>query len=183
MKTPILAICLALEMPGALTATEPQTSRAQSPDVKDIKAYCLGVELEHWRTERTQASWDWSFSGLGDRTLSRDTFPYPIFLEPDTILAGRSDSLVWYHRNRKNEHSVWGDTLKVQGLEDFMGHSSDPLLDLTFGALARGDGMICKSPTALHTAVPTQVIDVTAFRPSIPHLSFAHLSFAHLSFA
>jgi hypothetical protein len=41
MKTPILAICLALEMPGALTATEPQTSKAQSPEVKDIKAYCL----------------------------------------------------------------------------------------------------------------------------------------------
>ena len=126
-------------------------------------ATTVGVELEHWRTERTQASWDWSFSGLGDRTLGRDTFPYPIFLEPDTILGGRSDSLVWYHRNRKNEHSVWGDTLKVQGLEDFMGHSRDPLLDLTFGALARGDGMICKSPTALQSVVPTQVIDVTAF--------------------
>ena len=119
--------------------------------------------LEHWRTERRQASWDWSYSGLGDRTLGQGTFPYPVFIEPDTALTGRSDSIAWYHRNRKDEHSVWGDTLKVQGLEDFKGQSSDPLLNRTFGALVRGEGMVSKSPTALQSAAPTKVIDVAAF--------------------
>ena len=119
--------------------------------------------LEHWRTERRQASWDWSFSGLGDRTLGRDAVPYPVFIEPDTILTGKADSIVWYHRNGSAGRSVWEDTLKVQGLEDFMTQSKDPLRDLTFGALARGNGMVGKSPTAIQSAVPTKAIDLSIF--------------------
>ncbi len=119
--------------------------------------------LEHWRTERRQASWDWSFSGLGDRSLGAGTVPYPIFIEPDTVLTGKTDSIVWYHRNRESEHSVWADTLKVQGLEDFMGQAKDPLENLTFGAMVRGRGMVGQSPTAIQSAVPTKTVDIAVF--------------------
>ena len=121
------------------------------------------VMLEHWRTERTKASWDWSFSGLQDRDSKNGAFPYPVFIEPDTFLDRKNDTIVWYHRNKKNEHSVWEDTLKVQGLEDFIDKSSDPLLNLTFGALVQGDGMISKSPTTLKSTEPMKVIDISVF--------------------
>ncbi|GAH80214.1 unnamed protein product, partial [marine sediment metagenome] len=108
------------------------------------------VMLEHWRTERTKASaGDRSFSGLLDRESKSRGFAYPVFVEPDTVHNGKNNSIVWYHRNKKPEHSVWEDTLKVQGLEDFMDKSRDPLLNLTFGALVQGDGMVSKSPTTL----------------------------------
>jgi hypothetical protein len=121
------------------------------------------VILEHWRSERTKASWDWSFSGLGDRDSKGGAFPYPVFIEPDTFLDRKDNTIVWYHRNRKNEHSVWEDTLKVQGLEDFIDKSSDPLLNLTFGALVQAKGMVSKSPTRLKSSEPSKVIDVSVF--------------------
>ena len=98
-----------------------------------------GVEvmIEPWRTERTPATWDRSFTGLADRSINRNAFPYPRFIEPDTIVEGRNDTIVWYHRNKTDEASVWADTLKAQGLEDFMKRSSDPLHNRTFGALVR----------------------------------------------
>lgn len=123
----------------------------------------IEVMLEHWRTERTKASWDWSFSGLQDRDSKSDAFPYPVFIEPDTVLDGKNHTIVWYHRNKKNEHSVWEDTLKVQGLEDFIDESSDPLLNLTFGALVQADGMVAKSPTALVSTEPMKAMDISVF--------------------
>lgn len=121
------------------------------------------VAIEPWRTERRPASWDWSYSGLGDRTLKGGKFPYPVFVEPDTVVEGKADSIVWYHRNRRNEHSVWEDTLKVQGLGDFAGQSADPLLNRTFGALVRGGGLVGKSPVSLRSAAPAKVIEVAVF--------------------
>jgi len=121
------------------------------------------VMLEHWRTERTKASWDWSFSGLQDRTLENGGFPYPVFIEPDTVLDRKNNSIVWYHRNKKSKHSVWEDTLKVQGLEDFIDKSSDPLLNLTFVALVQGDGMVSKSPTVQKSTEPMKSINLFVF--------------------
>jgi len=123
-------------------------------------ATAVEVRIEPWRTERTEAKWEWSFSGLADSSLKNGGFPYPVFIEPDTVVAGRGQSIVWYHRNRKNEHSVWEDTLKVQGLGDFIKQSSDPLLDLTFGALVQGDGLVSASPTTLKSAAPRKEIDI-----------------------
>lgn len=118
------------------------------------------VTLEPWRTERRQASWDWSFSGLADRTLPGGGIPYPVWIEPDVLLTRGAGSIVWYHRNRKNDHSVWADTLKVQGLGDFMAQAKDPLEDLTFGAVVRGNDLVVKSPTVLQSAAPGMVVDI-----------------------
>ena len=123
----------------------------------------IAAVLEPWRTERSQASWEGSYSGLGDRTLKGKGFPYPVFVEPDRVLEGKPDSIIWYHRNKRNDHSVWEDTLNAQRLGDFVGQSVDPLLNRTFGALVRGSGMVSKSPTTLQTAVPTKVINLAVF--------------------
>ena len=119
------------------------------------------VMIEPWRTERTPATWDWSFSGLANKSVKRDALPYPVFIEPDTIETGRTQSILWFHRNKTNEHSVWADTLKTQGLEDFKNQSSDPLLNLTFGALVQGTGLISKSPTLLKSTAPTTALDIS----------------------
>ncbi len=122
------------------------------------------VMLEHWRTQRTEAAAsDRSFTGLLDRDSKGGGFPYPVFVEPDTVVDGKKDSIVWYHRNEKGEHSVWEDTLKVQRLEGFMDKSSDPLLNLTFGALVQGDGMVNKSPTTLKSIKPMKDINLFVF--------------------
>jgi hypothetical protein len=124
----------------------------------------VDVALEHWRTERTEASVaDRSFSGLLDRDSENRGFAYPVFIEPDTVVKGRKNSIVWYHRNKVGEHSIWEKTLRVQGLEGFVAKSADPLRDLTFGALVEGDGLVNKSPVLLHSAEPTKRVDISVF--------------------
>jgi alpha-L-fucosidase 2 len=124
----------------------------------------IEVVLEHWRTVRTKASAaDRSFSGLLDREAEGGGFAYPVFVEPDTVVKGRSNSIVWYHRNRQDEHSIWEETLRVQGLEGFMTKSADPLLNLTFGALVEGEGLVSESPTTLQSSEPTKTIDISVF--------------------
>jgi len=122
------------------------------------------VMLENWRTEPTKASaGDRSFSGLLDRDSESGGFAYPVFVDPDIIIDGNNNSIDWYHRNKKGEHSVWEETLKVQGLEGFMDKSSDPLLNLTFGALLQGEGMVSKSPTTLRSTEPIKNINLFVF--------------------
>ena len=116
------------------------------------------VRFEPWRTV---ATWDGLFSGLDNKAKKLDTVPYPDFIESDTILAGRNASLLWFHRNRTNEHSFWADTLQVQGLGDFKSRSADPLLNLTFGALVQGNGLVSQSPTLLKSAQPSTTLDIS----------------------
>jgi len=124
----------------------------------------VDVILEHWRTERTIASVaDRSFSGLIDRDSKDRGFAYPVYVEPDTVLKGRTNSIVWYHRNKQGEHSIWEETLRVQGLEGFMAESADPLLNLTFGALVEGDGLKSKTPILLRSAEPTNIVNISVF--------------------
>lgn len=117
--------------------------------------------IEPWRTERTPATWDRSFTGLADRAKKRADFPFPRFIEPDTIEEGRTDSILWYHRNNTVDHSVWADTLKAQGLEDFMKQSSDPLQHRTYGALVKGAGMTNQSPTILKSTAPATTFEIS----------------------
>ncbi len=58
-------------------------------------------------------------------------------ITPDTILAV-PDALAWYHRN---ERSVWAGTLRHQDLKELIPKFRDPLLNLTSGALVRGDNL------------------------------------------
>ena len=122
------------------------------------------VMLEHWRTERQEvAKGDRSFTGLFDRDTKSKGFAYPLFVEPDTIVDTKEDSMIWYHRNRKSAHSVWEDTLNNQGLGGFIEKSDDPLLNLTFGALVEGKGLVRTSSTKLQSAKPSDAVDISVF--------------------
>jgi alpha-L-fucosidase 2 len=124
----------------------------------------IEMMLEHWRTQRTEvAKGDLSFSGLVDRDSKGKGFAYPLFIEPDTLVETNKDKILWFHRNKKNAHSVWEDTLEIQGLGGFMKESGDPLLNLTFGALVQGEGMANQSASTLESASVTRVVDFSVF--------------------
>ena len=72
----------------------------------------------------------------------------PIFVEPDTIVDGQKDMVLWYHRN---ERSIWKANLELQSLGDMAAKLKDPLLHRTFGALIEGDGLVCETETTLRT--------------------------------
>jgi hypothetical protein len=62
----------------------------------------------------------------------------PVFVEPDTILAGLDGRIGWYHFNRKSV----GPALiaKLQGLSEYFENKPDPLLHRIFGAVVTARG-------------------------------------------
>ena len=77
---------------------------------------------------------------------------------PDVILADKADRLLWCFRN---ETSTWSAKLAQEGLGEAAKKVKDPLLHRTFGALARGPGLVRHSPTALSTAAKTDTLDLS----------------------
>ena len=71
----------------------------------------------------------------------------------DTVVDAGSERVVWYHRNVT---SGWPITMKVQGLEELVDPSDDPLLHRTFGGAILGDGLVRRDATTLESARPAQ---------------------------
>jgi len=61
----------------------------------------------------------------------------PIMVEPDRYAEGVADAVVLFHRN---EHSIWAETLRHQGMERWLAQGKDPLLYRTFGMRLSGAG-------------------------------------------
>ncbi len=79
---------------------------------------------------------------------SRTTNPYPTIVEPDVIMAGQKDRIVWYHHNIK---SAWPIIMKTQSLQTVMDKTTDPLLARTFGGLIKGNGLTRVSDSTLRS--------------------------------
>ena len=109
----------------------------------------LSAAFEPWRTERRELKGKEKHSAYG---LHGRGGPQ-VFVEPDTVVEGRSDSVLWYHRN---ERSIWADNLKLQALGDWTDRLTDPLLHRTFGVLMRGEGMTSASATQLSSVKPSR---------------------------
>ncbi|MEN7974095.1 MAG: DUF5703 domain-containing protein, partial [Verrucomicrobiota bacterium] len=115
------------------------------------------VSFEPWRTERrqiTSAGEMHSAYGLGGEGSS------PVWVEPDTVVEGQTDRIVWYHRN---ERSVWKANLELQALGEVAADGNDPLLNRTFGALIEGDGFIRESDTVLRTGQPQEKLSLSIY--------------------
>ncbi len=107
----------------------------------------LQTSLEVWRKQRRK---------LTGNELSRSASgingaPFPVYVEPDTIIDNRKDNIIWYHRN---ERSIWANNLKHQGMADFIQQSTDPLLHRTFGACISGTGLKSKTSASLASIEP-----------------------------
>jgi alpha-L-fucosidase 2 len=79
--------------------------------------------------------------------------PDPIVVEPDTVVTGLSDRVVWYHRNAR---SVWRETLRVQSLEPLTNSLPDPLMHCMFGAMISGAGLVHDTTTRLKSSTATR---------------------------
>ena len=105
------------------------------------------VAFEPWRTKRRQLAGSETHSAYGLHGKGA----LPIFVEPDTIVAGQKDRIIWYHRNNR---SIWKANLELQALGDMVAKLKDPLLNRTFGALIEGEGLVSDMETTLRSQKP-----------------------------
>ena len=85
---------------------------------------------ELWRTSRRETT-EMQVSDIFMNRKRADGTQEPLVVEPDTLLAGQSRCIGWYHRNVK---SVGPQLMaELQGLTGF--RRPDPLLGRTFGAV------------------------------------------------
>jgi len=104
----------------------------------------MEAKLDVWRTTKRE---------LTDKELNSayglQGAPFSVYVHPDTVVEGRKNRIVWHHRNTE---SIWENNLRHQGLEGFIGKSSDPLLGRTFGGRIEGPGLTSEDATTLKSA-------------------------------
>ncbi len=91
---------------------------------------------------------------------SAEAFTAQVTLETwrdDTILPPEGNAIRWCHRNTT---SVFSETLKNQHLGHVVEKFHDPLLNLTFGGLIAGEGLVTKDDKTLTTAAPVKSLDI-----------------------
>ncbi|MFZ5517944.1 MAG: DUF5703 domain-containing protein [Candidatus Zhuqueibacterota bacterium] len=86
--------------------------------------------------------------------------PFPVMVQPDTVLTGQQNEILWAYRNNT---SIWRETLTRQGMGEWAGTATDPLLDNTFGGLITGDSMVSASPTELASERPARSFHVCIY--------------------
>lgn len=105
------------------------------------------ADVEIWRnSQRAFVNADELNSAYGVRSA-----PTAPLIEPDTVVAGLTDKVTWYHRNIR---SPWPETLAVQGLGHLAGIMTDPILNRTFGATLDADGFSNATNTRLISDAP-----------------------------
>jgi hypothetical protein len=121
-------------------------------DIKSAEAFTAQVTLEHWSRET------WIFSPKARANIGNiNAETAPQASRGDTILPTKDNTIRWYHRNTT---SIFTDTLKKQHLGHAVGKFRDPLLNLTFGGLIAGEGLVTKDNKTLITAAPVKSLGV-----------------------
>jgi len=107
-------------------------------EVSGERALDVQATLEVWRNE--------PLASQGDNVHGLRRSPHPYFEMPDTVLPARNNSIAWFHQNRT---SIWSENLKIQGLEDLITDSADPLLHRIFGGIIKGDNLVSRDDCTL----------------------------------
>ncbi len=119
------------------------------------------MSLEPWRTQRRELKGAEAHSAYGLLPAGDESVEVtPIIVEPDRIMAGQKNSVIWYHRN---ERSIWKANLQLQALDHVAENQVDPLLNRTFGALIQGEGLVNQSDSVLKSAAPANRIHVAIY--------------------
>jgi hypothetical protein len=116
--------------------------------IKGAEAFTAQVALEHWPKETWATAQNLKVDTAKDD--SKD-------LRGDTILPAEDNTIRWYYRNTT---SIFADTLKKQHLGHAVEKFHDPLLNLTFGGLIAGEGLVTKDDKTLATAAPVKSLDI-----------------------
>jgi len=115
-----------------------------------LNAVC---KLELWRTTKhTMGEREMeSAYGLNSYPDRGNVNPNPVITHPDTILDVPDHVIAWVHRNTA---SIWADTLRHQGMGQWVKEGIDPLLNRTFGGVIKGDGMVRESRDCIRSTYP-----------------------------
>lgn len=116
-------------------------------EAEAARDFTLEVRLELWRTAGRELPKNEDHCAIGKRREDELTR-----ITPDTVWE-QTEALLWLHRN---ERSVWRDTLQHQDLGALAAEWHDPLLQLTSGALVRGENLSRVNGTTLRTVAPTR---------------------------
>ncbi len=104
------------------------------------------VSLELWRTAERERIGREALCAAGLHSPEERERVYP-----DTVVPVVGDAVVWCHRNRT---SCWSATLEHQDMGAWIPQGHDPLIDHTFGALLRGEGLVKDGDCGLRTPEP-----------------------------
>lgn len=133
-------------------------------EAQSSEPFELEADLELWRTNQHQLAGAERQSAFGLQNA-----PFPLVEEPDIIWTGRSNAVVWYHRN---ETSIWQKVMTLQGFDRITSQMTDPLLHRTFGGLFCGSGLVRTQPSTLRSSRSSNrfaltVILLTRIAPTI----------------
>jgi hypothetical protein len=120
--------------------------------IKGAEAFTAQVALEHWPKE-TYTNRPTQHTDIA----KTNTEAAAESLRGDTILPTEDNTIRWYYRNTE---SIFADTLKNQHLGHAVEKFQDPLLNLTFGGLIAGEGLVTKDNKTLATAAPVKSLDI-----------------------
>ena len=127
----------------------------------DLARGCIVVESGTGEDKTTVDFWiDANRPVVNVDIKSAEAFTAQVTLETwrdDTILAPEGNAIRWYHRNAT---SIFPESLKNQHLGHAVGKFHDPLLNLTFGGLITGEGLVTKDDKTLATAAPVKSLGV-----------------------
>ena len=104
------------------------------------------VSAELWRNAEREREWHEAHYPAGLRSYQDRERVFP-----DTVVPDPSDVVVWCHRNHT---SCWSATLEHQDMAAWIPQGHDPLMNRTFGALLRGEGLVKDGACGLRTPGP-----------------------------
>lgn len=127
----------------------------------DLARGCIVVESGKGKDQTTLEFWiDANRPVVSIEIKGTKTFTAQVALEPwraDTILPSEDNTIRWYQRNTS---SIFAQTLKNQHLGHATEAFRDPLLNLTFGGLIAGHGLVTKDDKTLVTAEPVNSLAI-----------------------
>ncbi len=88
-----------------------------------------------WRTRRSVLK-EVVYSDLMQNPQNPSGTRHPVVVEPDSVLCGLKDKVIWFHHNKKTDGFDF--VTKQQGISEF--YQADPLANRTFGALLTSPG-------------------------------------------
>ncbi|MBI9060693.1 MAG: hypothetical protein JEZ14_01810 [Marinilabiliaceae bacterium] len=121
------------------------------------------VTYENWRREPIplvdgvgEGAYVW---GIGPNQMSGDC-NREIYQEADSIEQGNKKHIMAYHHNA---YSIFENNLDIQAIANDNGQFTDPLLNLNFGVVIKGEGMQNVSDTVLINPEPSTHVQMQVF--------------------
>ena len=138
-------------------------------DIDSVRPLSARATFETWRYQDIFLSQkSGKFGQISMAMANRTGFPGKVWLYQDTIEGGQA-AVTWFHRMR-NDKGIFEYSVRQQGLEAVRGRLYDPLTNLTFGGIMKGEGFRAAGNTkGLHAKTPFKGWRYTSKAPAKRH--------------